>query len=104
MIPVWFAEGRIILISKSSDSFVLKDFRPITCLNVLYKLWTACISYLPATAMLIMYCILHRRDVQEANLAVWIACFLIIASGITLNQKLLIIAKRYSYAAHEVHA
>ena len=48
-IPVWFPVGRTILIPKSSDTTVPKNFRPITCLNVLYKLWTACLTELLMT-------------------------------------------------------
>ena len=49
VIPVWFPVVRTILIPKSSDTTVPKNFRPITCLNVLYKLWTACLTELLMT-------------------------------------------------------
>lgn len=34
------------LIPKSSNTTMAKNFRPITCLNVMYKLWTACLTEL----------------------------------------------------------
>ena len=33
-----------MLISKASDTTLPKKIRPITCLNVMYKLWTGCIT------------------------------------------------------------
>ena len=36
-ISKWFPVGRTILIPKSSDTTISKNFRPITCLNVMYK-------------------------------------------------------------------
>ena len=45
-IPSWFPSGRAILIPRASDTMQPKNFYPITCLNVLYKLWTGCISEL----------------------------------------------------------
>ena len=44
LIPSWFPKGKTILIPKASDTEQPKNFRPITCLNILYKLWTGCIS------------------------------------------------------------
>jgi len=46
LIPEWFPRGRTLLIPKSSDTSIPKNFRPITCLNILYKLWTACLTEL----------------------------------------------------------
>ena len=54
-IPVWFPTGRTVLIPKASDTTLPKNFRPITCLNVLYKLWTGCITEL----------LLHHCDVNN---------------------------------------
>ena len=45
-IPVWFPIGRTILIPKALDTTLPKNFRPITCLNVMYKLWTGCVTEL----------------------------------------------------------
>ena len=36
-IPSWFTKGRTILLPKSQDTTLPKNFRPITCLNVVYK-------------------------------------------------------------------
>ena len=46
LIPSQFPRGRTILIPKASDTIQPKNFHPITCLNVLYKLWTGCIGEL----------------------------------------------------------
>jgi len=43
-IPTWLLVGQTILIPKSSDTTIPKNFKLITCLNVIYKLWTACIT------------------------------------------------------------
>ena len=45
-IPSWFPSGRTTMIPKASDATQPKNFCLITCLNVLYKLWTGCISEL----------------------------------------------------------
>ena len=42
-IPEWLSEGRTILIPKKNDPS-LQDFRPITCLNTMYKLTTPIIN------------------------------------------------------------
>jgi len=44
LIPSWFPKGKTILIPKATDTEQPKNFRPITCLNVLYKLWTGCVN------------------------------------------------------------
>jgi len=44
MILEWSLEVRTILVLKSSDLSIPKNFRLITCLNVLYKLWTDCFN------------------------------------------------------------
>ena len=45
-IHVWFPIGRTILFPKAPDTTLPKNFRSITCLNVMYKLWTGCITEL----------------------------------------------------------
>ena len=45
-IPGWLPCGRTVLIPKSIDSTQPKNYRPITCLNVLYKLWSSCLTHL----------------------------------------------------------
>ena len=54
-IPVWFPTGRTVLIPKASDTTLPNNFRPITCLNVLYELWTDCITEL----------LLHHCDINN---------------------------------------
>lgn len=39
-IPAWFVEGRTVLIPKTGDLSDPKNYRPITCLNSCYKLFT----------------------------------------------------------------
>ena len=45
-VPDWLPCGRTSLIPKSLDSTTPKNYRPITCLNVLYKLWSSCLTHL----------------------------------------------------------
>nr|CAH7766629.1 unnamed protein product [Callosobruchus chinensis] len=39
-IPAWFVEGRTVLLPKTGDLSEPKNYRPITCLNACYKLFT----------------------------------------------------------------
>lgn len=41
-IPGWLTVAWIIFISKNKELHVAKTSRPITCLNVMYKLYTGC--------------------------------------------------------------
>lgn len=43
-IPPWLAEGKTHLVPKNNDTEDPKNFRPITCLNTVYKLLTSIIS------------------------------------------------------------
>ena len=43
-IPEWIATGRTILLPKSDDLSNRADYRPITCLNTMYKLFTGMIA------------------------------------------------------------
>ena len=45
-IPHWFPIGRTLLIPKSHDLSNPQNYRPITCLNIIYKLWTSCFTFL----------------------------------------------------------
>ena len=54
-IPSWFTKGRTILLPKSHDTTLPKNFRPITCLNVVYKLWTSCL-----TQVLMSHCVVNN--------------------------------------------
>jgi len=54
-VPSWFPSGRTLLIPKNANTSMAKSFRPITCLNVLYKLWTSCI-----TELMVRHCELNN--------------------------------------------
>ena len=43
-IPEWITEGRTVLLPKSEDLSSERDYRPITCLNTCYKLFTSMIA------------------------------------------------------------
>ncbi|KAK9693253.1 hypothetical protein QE152_g34334 [Popillia japonica] len=43
-VPIAFVEGRTILILKDGDSRLPKNYRPITCLNTGYKLYTSILN------------------------------------------------------------
>ena len=43
-IPVWITLGRTVLIPKTQDLTLAKDYRPITCLNTSYKIFTATLA------------------------------------------------------------
>ena len=43
-IPSWLVEGRTVLISKGGDTTQPKNYRPITCLNTLYKTFTGILN------------------------------------------------------------
>ena len=45
-IPHWFPIGRTLLIPKCHDLSNPQNYRPITCLNIVYKLWTSCLTFL----------------------------------------------------------
>jgi len=42
-LPVWFPVRRTLLIPKATNP---KNYRPITCLNIIYKMWTRCLTTL----------------------------------------------------------
>ena len=43
-IPPWLTEGRTVLIPKKGDLPNPKNYRPITCLNTLYKIFTSVLN------------------------------------------------------------
>ena len=43
---LWFLHGRMFLLPKCKDLSIPQNYRPITCLNIVYKLWTGCLSSL----------------------------------------------------------
>lgn len=46
LLPPWFPRGRTLLLPKCNDLSAPQNFRPITCLNIVYKLWTGCLASL----------------------------------------------------------
>ena len=54
-LPVWFPVGRTLLLPKKSDVTNPQNFRPITCLNVVYKVWTSCL-----TSLMLHHCESHQ--------------------------------------------
>ena len=51
MVPV----GRTLLIPKATDLTNPKNYRPITCLNIIYKMWTGCL-----TTLMLNHCDNHQ--------------------------------------------
>jgi len=45
-VPAWFPHGRTLLLPKCKDLSAPQNYRPITCLNIIYKLWMSCIPSL----------------------------------------------------------
>jgi len=43
-IPRWFPIGRTVLLSKTNRLNVVSEYRPITCLNTIYKIYTGVLS------------------------------------------------------------
>jgi hypothetical protein len=44
VIPRWMGSGRTVLIAKTCDKSLVEKYRPITCLNALYKMVTAVVA------------------------------------------------------------
>ena len=43
-LPNWLSTAYTALLPKTKDTHIEKNYRPITCLNVIYKLYTSCIN------------------------------------------------------------
>ena len=41
---MWFSTAHTILIPKNKVNDIAKNYRPITCLNIMYKLYTSCLN------------------------------------------------------------
>ena len=54
-LPVWFPVGRTLLLPKKLDVTNPQNFHPITCLNVVYKVWTSCL-----TSLMLHHCESHQ--------------------------------------------
>ena len=44
LIPEWFTLGRTVLLPKTNNLNEVSDYRPITCLNTIYKIYTGVIA------------------------------------------------------------
>ena len=71
-IPTWFVKGRTVLIPKEGCKGRPEQYRPITCLNTEYKLFTAVtmeVLYKHVTT----YCtsLPSRGQSAEETVAVW---------------------------------
>ena len=43
-IPDWLAQAKTVLTPKSERTQEAKNYRPIACLNIMYKLYTSCLN------------------------------------------------------------
>ena len=43
-IPDWLAQSKIVLLPKNEQTQEAKSYRPTTCLNIMYKLYTSCFN------------------------------------------------------------
>ena len=43
-LPEWFSSAHISLLPKSNETHIAKNYRPIACLNIQYKLYTSCLN------------------------------------------------------------
>ena len=43
-IPNWFAIARTNLVAKNENTDLAENYRPIACLNIMYKLYASCLN------------------------------------------------------------
>ena len=43
-LPQWLTTARTILLPKNTDTHIAKNYRPIACLNIMYKMYTSCLQ------------------------------------------------------------
>ena len=43
-LPQWFVRGKTILLPKNNDTKLPKNYRPIACLNIIYKIFTGILN------------------------------------------------------------
>ena len=43
-LPPWLCKAQTLLLPKNKDTQLAKNYRPIACLNIMYKLYTSCIN------------------------------------------------------------
>jgi hypothetical protein len=44
-LPTWLSAAHTVLLPKTKDTHIAKNYRPIACLNIMYKLYTSCINH-----------------------------------------------------------
>ena len=44
VLPTWLSTAKTILLPKNTDTHIPKNYRPIALLNIMYKIYTSCIS------------------------------------------------------------
>ena len=69
VVPIWFSQGRTVLLFKSGDSMEAQNYRPITCLNKIYKWYTGvlleiCQNHMDKYGLL-------QREQRGARLGSW---------------------------------
>lgn len=71
--PEWITCGKTVLCQKDPKKGVVVDnFRPISCLPVMWKLLTS--VFADSFLSVMMYCLLSRRDVGEVVKVPRISC------------------------------
>ena len=43
-LPTWLSAAHTLLLPKNTDTHIAKNYCPIACLNVMYKLYSSCIN------------------------------------------------------------
>ena len=43
-LPMWLSTVRTSLLPKNKETHIAKNYRPIACLNIMYKLYTSCLN------------------------------------------------------------
>ena len=43
-LPMWLSTARTSLLPKNKETHIAKNYRPIACLNIMYKLYTSCLN------------------------------------------------------------
>ena len=41
---MWLSTARTSLLPKNKETYIAKNYRPIACLNIMYKLYTSCLN------------------------------------------------------------
>ena len=44
LLPTWLSAAHTVLLPKITDTHIAKNYRPIACLNVMYKIYSSCIN------------------------------------------------------------